>query len=237
MECCLVLLPTSSTRPTLMQRVRTLSLSGKEDLAFYCYILYSQPLSHVLCYTRSRVVDDSGEPSNIASVTLQVQDCNLIDIFQVPSTYPVFSGSYNYVHVSEDGPNLDNVKTPAHRVQWQNPGLYQFSLELTVEPYYLDVVGCMTNQALSGSGASFTLSGCGISELDGDYWIAQQDGNEIWVEKNNGWALVFTNDASYAPEFCRSPGPPPPTTSNPTTSPTKKPTDQPTNVSKRLEYF
>jgi hypothetical protein len=100
--------------------------------------------------------------------------------------------------VSEDGPNLDNVKTPAHRVQWQNPGLYQFSLELTVEPYYLDVVGCMTNQALSGSGASFTLSGCGISELDGDYWIAQQDGNEIWVEKNNGWALVFTNDAGGA---------------------------------------
>jgi len=179
-----------------------------------------------------RVVDDSGELSNIASVTLEVQDCNLIDIFQVPSTYPVFSGSYNYVHVSEDGPSLDNTKTPAHNVQWQNPGLYQFSLELEVAPYYLDVLGCMTNQALSGSRASFTLSGCGISGLDGEYWITQQDGNEIWVEKNNGWALVFTNDASYTPEFCRSSGPPgttPPTTSSPTKPPTKKPTVQPTN--------
>merc|ERR1711982_208471 len=77
-----------------------------------------------------------------------------------------------------------------------------------------------------------TLSGCGISGLDGDYWITQQDGNEIWVEKNNGWALVFTNDATWAPEFCRSLGPPsptPPTTSSPTKSPMKNPTAQPTN--------
>jgi len=124
------------------------------------------------------------------------------------------------------------MKSPAHNVQWSNPGLHQFSLELTVAPYYLDVVGCMTNQALSGSGASFTLSGCDISGLDGDYWITQQNGNEIWVEKNNGWALVFTNDASYTPEFCRSHGPPnpsPPTTSSPTKSPTKNPTSLPNN--------
>jgi len=176
-----------------------------------------------------RVIDNLGEQSKIASVTLDVRDCNLIDIFSVPSTYPVFSGSYKYLHVSEDGPSLDNMKTPAHNVQWQNPGLHQFSLELTVGPYYLDLNGCMTNQALSGSRASFTLSGCGITGLDGDYWITQQDGNEIWVEKNNGWALVFTNDASYTPEFCRSSGPPgPPTTFSPTKSPTKKPTTQPT---------
>ena len=148
--------------------------------------------------------------------------------------------------MSEDGPSLGNMKTPAHSVQWQNPGLHQFSLELEVEPYYKDLLSCMTNQALSGSGASFTLSGCGIDGLDGDYWITQQNGNEIWVEKNNGWALVFTNDASYTPEFCRSSGPtgpPPPTpatpnpTSNPTTSPTNDPTDQLRNVSYKMEQL
>jgi len=173
-----------------------------------------------------RVVDNLGELSNVASVTLEIRDCNLVDIFQVPSTYPAFSGSYNYVHVSQDGPRLDNMKIPAHNVQWQNPGLHQFSLELTVEPYYLDLGGCMTNQALSGLSASFTLSGCGISGIDGDYWITKQDGNEIWVEKNNGWAIVFTNDDSYTPEFCRSSGPTTPTSQ----SPTKQPTAEPTNV-------
>lgn len=195
-----------------------------------------------------------GEVSKIASVTLIVRDCDFIDVFQVPSAYPVFSGAYDYVHVSEDGPRLDNMKTPAHNVQWQNPGLHQFSLELTVGPYYKDLLSCMSNQALSGSAASFTLSGCGISGLDGDYWITNQDGNEIWVEKNNGWAIVFTNDAGYSPEFCRSSGPPlPPTpgtpnptpnptpstpvTPNPTPLPTKEPTDQPTNVRPDLCYF
>ena len=65
----------------------------------------------------------------------------------------------------------------------------------------------MINQALAGPAASFTLSGCGFNGLDGDYWITSKDGNEVWVEKNNGWAIVFSNDASYTPEFCRSSSP------------------------------
>ncbi|KAL7549595.1 hypothetical protein ACHAWF_012862 [Thalassiosira exigua] len=187
-----------------------------------------------------RVRDNSNEVSNVASVSLLVQDCNLIDIFQVPANYPPFSGGYNYVHVSEDGPSLNDMKVPAHNVQWQNPGLHQFSMELKVEPYYKDLLSCMTNQDLSGMYASFTLSGCGIGGLDGDYWITSQDGNEVWVEKS-GWAIIFTNDPGYAPEFCRStgtvppPSPPAPTTpttaeptKKPTTDPTKAPTNQPT---------
>ncbi|KAL7541081.1 hypothetical protein ACHAXR_010610 [Thalassiosira sp. AJA248-18] len=188
-----------------------------------------------------RVRDNTNTVSNTASVSLLVRDCDLIDIFQVPAAYPVFSGSYNYVHVSEDGPSLDNMKTPAHNVQWQNPGLHQFSLELDVGPYYLDLLGCMNTGGLASSNAEFTLSGCGINGLDGNYWITNQDGNEVWVEKNNAWAIVFTNDANHTPEFCRSSGPtgPPPTpatpnptsipTSNPTPSPTDEPKNQPTN--------
>ena len=125
----------------------------------------------------------------------------MIDIFQVPAAYPIFSGGYSYVYVSEDGPSLDNMKDPAHNVQWQNPGLHQFSLELSVEPYYLDMTSCMINDQLSSSEATFTLSGCGISGLDGDYFITHQNGNEIWVEKNNGWAIVWTNDPTTHQNF------------------------------------
>lgn len=190
-----------------------------------------------------RVVDDLGETSALASVTITVRDCNLMDVFNVPSTYAAFQGAYNYVHVSEYGPSLDNLKTPAHNVQWQDPGLYQFSLELEVEPYYADLTGCMTAENLSGSEASFTLSGCSVNGIDGEYWITQQDGNEIWVEKNNLWALVFTNDENYTPEFCRGSGtssPTPQVTPNPTQPPvsppptihptTPSPTSSPTNV-------
>jgi len=182
-----------------------------------------------------RVTDNTGEVSNIASVTLLVQDCDLIDIFQVPSEFPVFFGVYNYVHISEDGPSLDNINKPAHSVHWLNPGFYQFSLLWKTEPYFENLLACMSNQTLAGPNASFTLSGCGIDGLDGDYWITRQDGNEIWVEKNNGWALVFTNDDSYTPEFCRSSETTGsgvqewPATSNSMGSNTTEPTDQHTN--------
>ena len=172
-----------------------------------------------------RAIDDSGDASNFASVTITVRDCNLIDVFSVPSTYAAFQGSYNYVHVSEDGPSLSNLKTPVHNVQWQDPGLYQFSLELEVEPYYADLKQCMTVENLSGADASFTLSGCSVNGIDGEYWVTQQDGNEIWVEKNNLWALVFTNDANYTPQFCRGDG-----TASPTPQVTPNPTQPPVNT-------
>eukprot|EP00804_Cyclotella_cryptica_P030144 CCRYP_009578-RB/>CCRYP_009578-RB protein AED:0.10 eAED:0.10 QI:327/0.69/0.64/1/0.76/0.71/14/317/1376 len=152
-----------------------------------------------------RVYDDSGNVSETALVEFIVQDCNFISKFEVPSDFPAFSGSYKYVHVSEDGPNLVEMRTPAHNVQWANPGLYQFSLEMNASPYYKDLSQCMTSQTLSDpTSAGFTLINCGISGLDGDYWVTQKDGNEIWVEKNNLWVIVFTNDVNYSPEFCRS---------------------------------
>ena len=121
------------------------------------------------------------------------------------------------------------MRSPAHNVQWQSPGLYQFSLEMDTSPYYVDLTQCMTSQTLSGSNAGFTLTGCGISGLDGDYWIARQDGNEVWVEKNNQWAIVFTNDDSYTPEFCRSSSDPAPSTSSPSAKPTTQITPSPTD--------
>lgn len=190
--------------------------------------------------TTTRAIDNFGEASNIASVTFIVQDCDLMDIFQVPSTFPFISTAfYNYVHVSKDGPTLVGG-TPAHIVQWEDTGLLQFSLLFEGRPYYKDLRDCMPNPSLLN--ASFTLSGCGIDGLDGDYWVTRREGNEIWVEKNNGWAVVFTNDANYIPEFCgysevsgshhvqtESTG------SNQIDSSANKPMDQPHNVRFRME--
>merc|ERR1712174_146398 len=89
-----------------------------------------------------------------------------------------------------------------HKVQ-VNTNIDQFAMEFDESPYYLDLKQCMSTSSV-GSPASISLSGCGISGLDGDYWIRQENGNSIWVEKNNDWAIIFTNDANLAPEFCRS---------------------------------
>ena len=139
-------------------------LQVSNDVAVYLTFSSTNPtrlnsvyITHQLRKHNNRVLDDLGELSNVASMMLKVRNCDLIDIFQVPSTYPVFSGSFYYVHVSEDGTNLDNMETPAHSMQWQNPGFCQFSLQFEVEPYYNDLLSCMTSQALSGSSASFPL--------------------------------------------------------------------------------
>lgn len=158
----------------------------------------------MLCY--NSVTDNSGQSSGAAKMTLTIRDCNYLDIFQVPSDYPPLTVSYNYVHVSEDGPNFGNTRTPFHKVQ-VNTNMDQFVMEFDESPYYLDLKQCMSASTVS-SPAFISLSGCGISGLDGVYWIRQDNGNSIWVEKNNAWAIVFTNDANFEPEFCRSDGPP-----------------------------
>jgi endoglucanase len=175
------------------------------------------------------VTDNNGQSSGVATVTLTIRDCNYLDIFQVPSNYPPLTVSYNYVHVSEDGPDFGNTRTPFHKVQ-VNTNLDQFVMEFDESPYYLDLKQCMPASTVS-SPASISLSGCGISGLDGDYWIRQDNGNSIWVEKNNGWAIVFTNDANLEPEFCRSDGPPPSVSGAPTARPSPKTTMAPVTPS------
>jgi len=196
-----------------------------------------------------RVYDNSGDVSTEASILLQIRDCNLIDVFGVPSAFNALVNAFNYVHVSEDGPNLAELRSPGHRIQWNNPGLYQFSLELNSGPYYVDLTRCMTgSESFTGPNAGFALNGCGVSGLDGEYWIAQYEGSEVWVEKNNLYAIVFSNDPE-PPEFCISTSVPitpttkptqsgvSPTTKPtiivppPTSSPTNAPTNSPTNIS------
>lgn len=152
-----------------------------------------------------RAIDDAEAASNVATVTLIVEGCDFVDIFQVPSDFSPFFGQYDYVHVSEDGPDLAGINTPAHNVQWLNPGLFQFSLFWTVAPYYTNLLPCMVNETFGDpSEASFALEGCGVPGLDGEYWAKRRDDDEVWVEKDNRWAIVFTNDAGYVPEFCQS---------------------------------
>merc|ERR1711933_412389 len=175
------------------------------------------------------VTDNTGQSSGAAKVTLTIRDCDYLDIFKVPSNYPPLTVSYNYVHVSEGGPNFGNTRTPFHKVQ-VNTNIDQFAMEFDESPYYLDLKQCMSTSSV-GSPASISLSGCGISGLDGDYWIRQENGNSIWVEKNNDWAIIFTNDANLAPEFCRSEGPPPSESSVPTAMPTPETTMAPVTPS------
>lgn len=200
------------------------------------YIYTPDPLitgSDAFTYT---VQDDSGSTSNEAVVTFDIRDCDMIDIFNVPllTAYPSYVErariEYSYVHVSENGPNLGGVTK--HVTQWDGMGLYEFSLAMSAEPYYKSLMDCMTTQTLSQAQPSIVLSGCSYGGIDGEYWItttSSNNDNEIWVEKNNRWTIVFSN-SEVAPEFCRTD--PNPATSSPTStgSPTSRPTEPPSKA-------
>jgi len=178
-----------------------------------------------------QVTDNAGAVSEVAVVTLQVRDCDLIEIFDVPraASYPVNSRSeYAYVHVSEGGPNLGDVTK--HVIQYTGTDIYEFSLSMTSSPFYKDLKQCMS-PSLNQANPSFTLSGCAYNDIDGEYWINQSGDNEIWVEKNNRWAIVWSN-SDVAPEFCStgtsSPAVTPPPVITPTFAPVPAPTTPPT---------
>lgn len=186
--------------------------------------------------------DDFGAVSKEAVVTLSIRDCDMLSLFNVPRStalpaYPTLPTTFTNVHVSEDGPALASA-FEKHDVQWTGNDLHQFAINLSEAPYYLDLRTCMT-QSFAQNSPSMTLTNCGLG-LDGEYWINSLDGNEIWVEKNNLFSIIFSNDSS-PPEFCNTgnsprlsplPTQPEPITPSPTISPTTvTPTPSPTSTS------
>ena len=61
-----------------------------------------------------QVQDNIGQVSNVATVSLTVRDCDLIDIFQVPSIWQSFGNGvtrkYNYVHVKMHSISLNMIQ-------------------------------------------------------------------------------------------------------------------------------
>jgi endoglucanase len=150
--------------------------------------------------------DDDGATSNVATVSILTRQCDYLDIFDVPrfDAFPDTSSiTYNYVHVSENGPNLSNVTT--HVTKTAGVDINQFSLATSDgnPDSYNDLQTCMPSETFGQPNPGFTLAACGFSNLDGDYWINKVGTDEVWIEKSNGWAIYYSNDPA-TPEFCRT---------------------------------
>lgn len=151
------------------------------------------------------VDDDQAATSEVATVSILVRQCDYLDIFDVPrlTPFPLTSSiTYDFVHVSEDGPNLSNVTS---HVTKYNGDINQFSLATDDgnPDYFNDLRACMPSQTFGEPSPGFTLDACGFDGLDGDYWINKIGGDEVWVEKSGGWAVYYSNDPN-PPEFCRT---------------------------------
>ncbi|MGL1887615.1 MAG: glycoside hydrolase family 9 protein [Reichenbachiella sp.] len=157
-------------------------------------------------YTASVIVSDDSGDSSSASIIIEANDlpdCN----FGVPlaSGLPSINDEFNNVHVlGSGGPDLSNITK--FNINWDssNNGLYQLSINTNNgQPnWWVDLLG-VTSHTLNAASPSLTISGSGITDLDGVYYASNDNGNFVLVSKSGGYTIYFS-DSAVAPDCAPS---------------------------------
>lgn len=153
--------------------------------------------SYTITYT---VSDASGNAANPALRYVVVKDTvidttvngDLLKKYGVPlaTALPTINGSYKGGATTEGtgAPNVSSITIFTLNWDLPNKGLYQFSLNFTAAPYYTNLSPTHTFGAAS---PGFTLTGSGITGLDGDYYIVASATQCVWVKKDGKFAVIF----------------------------------------------
>ena len=117
---------------------------------------------------------------------------NLLVKYGVPLSSALQSINTPYkTSVTTDGtgaPNVSSITTFTLDWDLTNSGLYQFSLNLSASPYYANFSPTNTFGAAK---PGFTLTGSGITGLDGDYYINASATECDWVRTDGSFAIIF----------------------------------------------
>jgi hypothetical protein len=129
--------------------------------------------------------------------------CDLLAKYAVPRTSPLptlNNNSYSHSYtLGTGGPTLSNVTVFTINWDLPNKGLYQFSMNTNngVPSWWIDLLPKIS-QTFASSSPAGTLSGTGISGLDGEYWANVDGSNFVLVAKSGAYALYFTNGSAPA---------------------------------------
>ena len=156
-------------------------------------------------YTAIVTVSDGNGGTDTASVNIIVDEEDVVVTpptgdctFGTPTSIALanVNTTYNNVHVlGNGGPNMNAINK--FTVNWDlaNNGLYQFSFNLNSSPWYIDFSD--TNQNFNEPSPAITLTGTGITGLDGAYNVALDGENFVLVASN--YTIYFSN-SSTAPD-------------------------------------
>ncbi len=152
-------------------------------------------------YIATLTISDGKGGADTASVTILVDEDIVVNpptgdcTFGTPigtSLATIHTSYQNTYVVGTGGPNVDNIT--GFTVNWDlaNNGLYQFSFNLNIAPWYINFSSAVQN--FNEPSPRISLIGTGITGLDGEYYVAMNEGNFVLVA--DGYAIYFSNSTT-----------------------------------------
>lgn len=156
-------------------------------------------------YTATVTVSDGNGGIDTASVDILVEEDDVVVTppstedcaFGAPmaSALSSINASFENIYVlGTGGPLLDNVS--AFTINWslENNGVYQFSMNTNNgQPnWYVDLMSGLT-QNFNSANPMATISGSGISGLDGSYYVTIDNGNFVMVSTTGFYTIYFSS--------------------------------------------
>lgn len=115
---------------------------------------------------------------------------------------PTISADFQYVYIlGEDAPaDLQGIERASLNWNLEDNGgsLYNFGINLSqgFSPNYINVADVSNNSFSSNNGSAISISGSGLTGLNGDYYVAEDNGNFVMVSETGDYAIYFSTSAT-----------------------------------------
>ena len=146
-------------------------------------------------YTVSLTVTNESGKKDSEEFVVSVGNSNCIfDTPRATSLPSMDNESFENIYVlGEDGPDLSIVNR--FTVNWNltQSGLYEFSMNLSVSPNYVNFKEAAQN--FDSAQPEIAISNSGVAGLDGSYYVTVDEENFVMVSKDAGFTLYFSKTA------------------------------------------
>lgn len=203
-----------SSTSIIVGETKSLSASVSPSNATNKSVSYSSSNSSVVTVSGSGVISGVGVGS--ATITVTTADGNKTDNCLVTvssggggtgcsyepmtSALPTINTGFSNMYVTDNGPDLSNIRKFSINWNLTNKGLYTFAFNTKngSPSWYVDMKSAV-NHTLNSIQPSITVSGSEISGFDGHYYAIMDGDNFVLEEKTGAYTIYFSN-SSTAPD-------------------------------------